>query len=224
MTRCRRPGCPLSRYLLTGDRLRRRGRGAEPADGRGRTALPAARAHRARRRAARRPTDVAFVRPPVASPAVITQPISAEPRVFVLPADHPLARRGSLELADVAGIAWVAAEPATDGCEPAAWRDDWLVNPRPGGGQAVIGAAARTIDEWREHVVAGRGVSLCPASAETHYARPGLAFVLSTGVSPAALCVAWRASDTRPAVSRFVEVVTAASRVFHRRREPAASR
>ncbi len=124
----------------------------------------------------------------------------------------------------MAGIAWVAAEPATDGCEPAAWRDDWLVNPRPGGGQAVIGAAARTIDEWREHVVAGRGVSLCPASAETHYARPGLAFVLSTGVSPAALCVAWRASDTRPAVSRFVEVVTAASRVFHRRREPAASR
>lgn len=153
-------------------------------------------------------TDVAFVRPPVRAPGISLQSLAEEPRVFVLPAGHPLARRACLGLSDAAGLPWIAAEPATDGCDPASWRDDWLVNPRPGGDQPIIGAVARTIDEWREYVVAGRGISLCPASAETYYARPGLAFVASRDVPPAALCVAWRADDASPAVRRFVEVVT----------------
>ena len=105
----------------------------------------------------------------------------------------------------------VAAEAATDGCDPVRWRDDWLIDPRPGGDQPIIGAVARTIDEWREHVVAGHGISLCPASAETFYARPGLAFVASQGVPPSVICVAWRADDTAPTVHRFVDLVTAAA-------------
>ena len=53
---------------------------------------------------------------------------------------------------------------------------------------------------------AGRGVSLCPASAETFHARPGLAFVPSRGVPRSPLCLAWRAADTSPAVRRFIKV------------------
>ena len=129
----------------------------------------------------------------------------------MLPAGHPLAGRARLSLADTAGLPWIAAETATDGSDPTRWRDDWLVNPRPGGDQPIIGAVARTIEEWREHVVAGRGISLCPASAENFYARPGLAFVPSRDVPAAQLCVAWRADDTNPAVGRFVEVITKAA-------------
>jgi len=157
-------------------------------------------------------TDVAFVRPPVCSPDVTTRPIGTEPRVFVLPAGHPLAARAHIELNETAGLPWVAAELATDGCDPAGWRDDWLVNPRPGGDEPIIGATAHTIDEWREHVVAGRGISLCPASAETYYARPGLAFVPSRGAPQAELCLAWRTQDTNPAVDHFIDVVSAAAR------------
>jgi DNA-binding transcriptional LysR family regulator len=158
-------------------------------------------------------TDVAFVRPPVQAPGIKLDDLAEEPRVFVLPAGHPLAGRDHLALADVAGLPWIAAETATDGCDPACWRDDWLVIPRPGGDQAIIGAVARTIEEWREYVVAGRGISLCPASAETFHARPGLAFVAAShGVPAAALCVGWRADDPSPAVRRFVEVVTTAAR------------
>lgn len=156
-----------------------------------------------------RSAQVAFVRPPIGAPGISLCQVAAEPRVFVLPAGHPLASRPSLTLADVAGLPWIAAEEATDGSDPVLWRDDWLFRPRPGGGQPIIGALARTIDEWREHIVAGRGVSLCPASAEMFYARPGLAFVRSEGVPPAALCVAWRTQDTSPLVRRFVEIVTA---------------
>ena len=155
-----------------------------------------------------RSADVSFVRPPVAAPGIRLRQIAAEPRVFVLPSGHPLAGRQSLTMADVAGLPWIAAAGATDGSDPERWRDDWLVQPRPGGDRPIIGAVARTIDEWRELVVAGRGISLCPASAEIFYARPGLAFVRAGGVPAAALCVAWRADDANPAVHRFVEVIT----------------
>jgi DNA-binding transcriptional LysR family regulator len=158
-----------------------------------------------------RSSDVALLRPPVAAAGIALRQVDEEPRVFVLPAGHPLAAREALTLADVAGLPWVAAELATDGCDPARWRDDWLINPRPGGGVPVIGAVAVTIEEWREHIVAGHGLSLCPASAETHNARPGIVFVPGKDTPPTPLCVAWRDDDRRPAVRSFVEFVTSAA-------------
>lgn len=155
-----------------------------------------------------RSSDVALLRPPVAAAGIELRQVGQEPRVFVVPAGHPLASRQVLTLADVAGQPWVAAGLATDGCEPAKWRDEWLVNPRPGGDVPVIGAVARTIEEWREHTVAGHGLSLCPASAETHNARPGIVFIPGKDTPPTALCVAWRADDDRPVVRNFVEFVT----------------
>ena len=157
-------------------------------------------------------TDVAFVRRPVASDAVSTRVLATEPRVFVMSAGHPLSGHEKLDLAEVIGLPWIAAEHSNDGCEPAAWRDSWLIDPRPSGERPVIGAVARTIDEWREYAAAGRGISLCPASAETHYARPDLAFVPSAGTPPTELCLAWRANDTNPIVAQFIEVITRAAR------------
>jgi DNA-binding transcriptional LysR family regulator len=153
-------------------------------------------------------TDVAFVRPPVAARGLEVRTLATEPRVFVLPAGHSLVGRESLDLSDVAGLPWIAAEVATDGCDPTAWRDDWLVNPRPGGDKPIIGAVACSLDEWREHVAAGRGISLCPASAERYYARPGLAFVAAREVPSATLSVAWRSDETSGSVAQFIEVVT----------------
>ena len=155
-----------------------------------------------------RSSDVALLRPPVEAPGILLEQVGQEPRVFVLPAGHPLSSRPALELADVAGLPWVAAPLATDGCFPSRWRDDWLVVPRPGGDVPVIGAVASTIEEWREHIAAGRGISLCPASSEAFSARPDIVFVPAAGVMPTALCVAWRADDVRPEVLAFVKVAT----------------
>lgn len=155
-------------------------------------------------------SDVALLRPPADAPGLCLEVIAEEPRVFVLPSGHPLASRSSLGLADVAGLPWVAAPLAEDGCAPSAFRDDWLMVPRPGGDVPVIGAVARTIEEWREHIAAGRGISLCPASSEAFSARPGIVFVPARGVPPTTLCVAWRADDTRPAVLGFVKLATSA--------------
>jgi DNA-binding transcriptional LysR family regulator len=153
-------------------------------------------------------TDVAIVRPPIRAEGIDVLTVTAEGRVFVLPSSHPLAGRDTLRMADVTGQPWVAAVPAVDGCEPTAWRDDWLMEPRGDGGQAMVGATARTLDEWRQSVASGEGISLCPASAEHYYARPDLAFVPARGVPPATLAVAWRTGDLREEVRRFVELLS----------------
>lgn len=163
-------------------------------------------------------SDVALLRPPVAAPGLALKVVGTEPRVFVLASGHPLARRPVLDMADVAGLPWVAAPLAADGCDPRAWRDDWLGVPwlgvpRPDGALPIIGAEAGTIEEWREHVAAGRGISLCPESSEAFSQRPGITFVPARGVPPTSLCVAWRAEDTRPAVASFVAVAAGVSGV-----------
>lgn len=156
-------------------------------------------------------SDVALVRPPVAAPAIELAPVRSEPRMFVLAAGHPLTARNELKLADVAGLPFITADLATDGCEPRAWQDEWLMKPRPGGDVPIIGATARTVDDWCEHVAAGHGIALCPASASRFHDRPGVQFVASAGLPPTTMCVAWRAGDTRPAVRHFIALATAAT-------------
>jgi DNA-binding transcriptional LysR family regulator len=153
-------------------------------------------------------SDVALLRPPVAAPGIELVVVRSEPRAFVLPAGHALAASEKLTLADVAGLPFVTADLATDGCEPRAWQDDWLIRPRPGGDVPIIGATARTADDWCEHVAAGHGIGLCPASAATFHGRPGVCFIPSTGLTPTTMCVAWRTGDTRPPVQRFVSLAT----------------
>jgi DNA-binding transcriptional LysR family regulator len=154
-----------------------------------------------------RSSDVAFVIPPVEAVDISLRTIATEPSVFVLPANHSLARRKRISLADVAGINWVAADVATDGCDPTAWRDGWLVNPRLAGDQVTIGAIGRTVDEFREHIIAGRGIMLCPESAAAYHARPELAFVEAVGAPPVELSVAWRTENSDPIVLAFIHYV-----------------
>ena len=151
-------------------------------------------------------SDVALLRPPVAAPGIELATVRSEPRVFVLPAGHRLAACEELRLADVGGLPFVTAGLAIDGCEPRAWQDDWLIRPRPGGDVPIIGATARTVDDWCEHVAAGHGIGLCPASAAMFHGRPGVCFIPGAGLPPATMCVAWRSGDTRPAVQRFVSL------------------
>jgi DNA-binding transcriptional LysR family regulator len=149
--------------------------------------------------------DVAIVREPVAARGVRTALIGEEPRVFVISASHPLARSDELSVAETFAVPWIAARRATDGCDPDRWRDFWLVNPRADGSTPILGAEAGTIDEWREYAAAGAGISLCPASAERYYARPGLAFVEARDAEPSKLAVAWREAEEERA-REFVEL------------------
>jgi DNA-binding transcriptional LysR family regulator len=154
-----------------------------------------------------RSSDVAFVIRPVEARGISLRTIATEASVFVLPATHKLALRSRISLADVAGLPWVAADVAADGCDPTAWRDHWLVNPRPAGENVTIGAVGRTVDEFREHLIAGRGIMVCPASAAAYHPRPELAFVEADGAPAVELSVAWRTEETDPVVLAFVDYI-----------------
>jgi DNA-binding transcriptional LysR family regulator len=158
-----------------------------------------------------RTSDVAFVSPPVEAPGISLRTIAMEPRVFVLPAGHCLAEREQISLTDVSGLRWIAADEASDGCHPTAWRDAWLISPRPGGEHIPIGGIGRTIDDFREQVIAGRGIMLCPASAQAYHSRPELVFVTADGVPPAEVCLAWRTGDSNPIVAAFLDAVNGAA-------------
>ena len=64
----------------------------------------------------------------------------------------PARWNGGLSRHDNGSTKWVIPADRPTWCAPARWRDEWLVSPRPGGDEPVIGAVARTIDEWREHI------------------------------------------------------------------------
>jgi DNA-binding transcriptional LysR family regulator len=155
-------------------------------------------------------TDVAFVRPPVSAPEVELVAVASKTPVFVMPDTHPLAGLEEIGLHDAAGFPWIAAPSAVDGCDPLAWRDHWLCVPRPGGAAAVIGAVGQTKDEFRQHVMSGRGLALCWDADVATVTAPGLAVVPSRGMPPATLSVAWRADDANPLVRQFVDLVSSA--------------
>jgi DNA-binding transcriptional LysR family regulator len=114
-------------------------------------------------------------------------------RVAVFAAKHPLARRTSVDIDDLID------EPIIDAASD---RDYWIVNPRPGGGQAVtVGPPARTVDEMLAFVAAGRGMAITSSSVADRYESPDLAFVPIVNLDAGMLYLASLQSDSRPEVA-----------------------
>jgi DNA-binding transcriptional LysR family regulator len=111
-----------------------------------------------------------------------------EPRVAVLPADHPLAAAEALNLEEVAG------EPL-------------VIGPRSAGsrGRAASELTADTTEAWLALIAAGCGIGLATASMQCFNTRPGLAFVPMPDVAPVTLAVACR-PPAAPTVRAFVEI------------------
>ena len=86
--------------------------------------------------------DAVFARDPLPSVEIRTKLIFAEPRVAVLPRDHPLAEERAVALADLTDDTFL---PLSSGSPE--WVDQWLGRPdaRP-----VLGPAVSSFDEMRQ--------------------------------------------------------------------------
>ncbi|MBE1590662.1 LysR family transcriptional regulator [Nonomuraea angiospora] len=125
--------------------------------------------------------------------------VSTEERWVALPADHPLAARPEVTLADLAGEAFVAL-PVSAG----PMRDFWLAgDQRPA--PAVVGAEAETAEEAFELVASGRAVVLVSAGNAELYRRDDVVSRPVVGLPPSRLAVVWRRGDRRQAVRRLVD-------------------
>jgi DNA-binding transcriptional LysR family regulator len=145
--------------------------------------------------------DVALTRPPLGHiPWLHTQTLFTEPRVLIVSTASPLARRDTVSLKDVIDepfIAWKA---------PGVCRDFWLASGQRKGRPVRIGREVVTVDECLESILMGAGVAFAQASSRRFYARPGLAFVPTTGLPLTSVVVAWCTDHETPLVRDFVQV------------------
>jgi DNA-binding transcriptional LysR family regulator len=128
-------------------------------------------------------SDVALVRPPFDVDGLVLEPIGAEPRYAVLPADHPLSGTGPLTFAQL------AAEPWMDVPTDPQWCHFWS-GAEYRSGPVPRSAVCLSQDDLFEAARAHRAIGLVPASVARAQAWPGLAFVEVSDIAPSVVSVA----------------------------------
>ncbi|MFG2125912.1 LysR family substrate-binding domain-containing protein [Streptomyces sp. NPDC048710] len=130
--------------------------------------------------------DIAYVRRPVRDQGLRVLPLYGEARVAMLPADHRLAGKQELCLADLVD------EPR-------------LSYAHPGPDDLPI----RTIEEKFECVASGAGITLVPESVALQYSRPDITYVPVPDAEPDEVLLAWEARRRSPLIAGFVTAARA---------------
>lgn len=151
--------------------------------------------------------DVGHIRLPADVRGLTLEQLFTEPRVAVLPADHELAGKETVDVADLA-----AGHLLQDPDDVPEWRDIALElrdrQPR----RAV--PHLRTVEEKFEHVAAGNGIIVLPRSVATFYHRPDIAHVTVGDIAPSPVFLAWDSSRRSALVSEYVAIVVGSARVM----------
>lgn len=142
--------------------------------------------------------DVSFVRLPVDQTGLQVTGLFDEPRVAVVPADHRLADKSELHLADLAGERLLQPHGAVP-----EWQD-LTGDSAPGGAPA-----ATAVEEKLEHVAAGRGIVVLPRSTADFYRRPDVAGILIADIGPSRVALAWDASRRSRLIREFATLAAA---------------
>ena len=141
-------------------------------------------------------THVGFLPGDPDDPRLGTLVLAEEPRVVALPADHPLAARDEVLLADLSDeIVVINVVSGTTAL------DLWQPGHRPA---AVV--RVRNVDEWMEVIAAGRGVGLTPASTGRLYSHPAIRYRLVADAPRVSITLAWPRLAPHPLVPDFVAV------------------
>ncbi|GAA3792875.1 LysR family substrate-binding domain-containing protein [Amycolatopsis tucumanensis] len=121
-----------------------------------------------------------------------------EPRVLVVPLDHPLVGREAVTLDDI------AEEPIphvrqSDPLLNAYWRMD----PRPDGRPAPDGPLVEDLEDKHELIAAGQAVAIGPPLDYATGLHPGLTTIPLRDIEPSKVVLATRAGDRNPLLSAF---------------------
>jgi LysR family transcriptional regulator, benzoate and cis,cis-muconate-responsive activator of ben and cat genes len=149
--------------------------------------------------------DVAFLYAPIDEADLDVTPLISEPRVAVLPYDHPLSGRESISAADLAGETFVAQPDVT----PQSWRDFWMLVDELGERPPVSAYVGDNIEEWLHLIGRGEGVDTSPAIIARYFARPEVVFVPIRDAAPTTLVLAVRREAREPMIDEFVELAVA---------------
>lgn len=139
--------------------------------------------------------DAAVTRLPFPTGELRVTVLYDEPRVLVVPVDHPLAGKESVTVADIAD------EPLIRATDPV-WNAFWRIDPRPDGSRAPDGPLAEGVEDKLELIASGQAVTIAPG-AYGQGLRPDLVTVPLHGVEPSHVVLATRADDNSRLVAAF---------------------
>ncbi|MCL6516109.1 LysR substrate-binding domain-containing protein [Alicyclobacillus sp.] len=151
--------------------------------------------------------DVGFVRPPMSSNLIEVTVVHRSPCVLALPANHPLANRPSIGLADLRGVPLVMLARSTW----AGLYDTVLGLCRQHGFSPEIQQEAREFQTVIGLVAGGLGVAVVPASARNLHSRD-VVYREIGGLPDMEMGVAWRRKDSSPVLAAFLSVAREAVR------------
>lgn len=138
--------------------------------------------------------EVSVVRRPVADPRLASAEVGTERRYAVLAADHRLARRATVRLADFADQT-VAVDVETGTTSEELWRS---ASP-PAGFRMTHG-----VDEWLTLIASGRAVGISTEATAAQHPRPGVAFRLLEDAPAIAVWLAWWKDDPPPSLQALI--------------------
>jgi DNA-binding transcriptional LysR family regulator len=142
--------------------------------------------------------DVGYVRLPVDRRGLTIRPLLSEPRVAVLPADHRLAGKDVIEMADLS--------------DERLLQDPALVPEWPGLFERTE-PLPTLVEEKLERVAVRRGVVVFPRSTAAFYTRPDIAYVLISDIGPSQVGLAWDSGRRSPLIAEFAAIAEATSPV-----------
>jgi DNA-binding transcriptional LysR family regulator len=119
-----------------------------------------------------------------------------ERRVAAVSADHPLAGRESVRLADLAGDPLVLN--VVSGTTTAALWD----NADPD--RKIV--ETHNLDEWLESVAVGHGIGITPESSTRLHPHPWVTYIPLADAPPVPVVLVWPMSGQHPLCAAFIEV------------------
>lgn len=146
--------------------------------------------------------DVSMVRLPIPRRGLRVVPLGSEPRVVVLPAEHPLALSAAVSVRDLALLELLQDPDAVP-----EWRDA-AEELRPGGLADRRGDLPKptTVEEKLEYVAAGVGIAIMPESASDFYTRPDVVYRRITDIAPSESALVYEADRRTPVIDDAIEI------------------
>jgi DNA-binding transcriptional LysR family regulator len=143
--------------------------------------------------------DVSYVRLPVDQVGLKLVSIFSEPCFAALPADHRLAGKETVRIADLADEHLLQNPDAVP-----EWREIATEMRNRDSRQPV--PVIRTVEEKLEHVATGRGIVILPRSTATFYRRPDVTCIRVEDISPNQVSLAWDAMRRSRLIHEFADL------------------
>jgi DNA-binding transcriptional LysR family regulator len=147
--------------------------------------------------------DAAFLWAPIGDPRLPFAPVRTDRRMVALAADHPLACRQEVRLADLADEPVI--RPA--GRVASTVLAHWLAEPRPDGRLAKRGPAAERSEDHLLLVARRRGIWLAPEPISRYFPSPHVRWVPVPDAEPSTLVAVWTPQAPTALVSRMIAEV-----------------